>query len=42
MIVKKLNEDNNRDDEIRVFLNTWANYNEYGADGGITPTGWIQ
>lgn len=29
------------DDEIRLFMNTWANYNEHGADGVITPTGWM-
>lgn len=29
------------DDEIRLFMNTWANYNENGADGVITPTGWM-
>ena len=29
------------DDLIKVFMNTWANYNEYGADEGITPTGWM-
>ena len=29
------------DDKIQVFMNTWANYNEYGADDGITPTGWM-
>lgn len=29
------------DDNIQVFMNTWANYNEYGADEGITPTGWM-
>lgn len=29
------------DDNIKVFMNTWANYNEYGADEGITPTGWM-
>lgn len=29
------------DDEIRLFMNTWANYNENGADDGITPTGWM-
>lgn len=28
-------------DEIKLFMNTWANYNENGADGGITPTGWM-
>lgn len=27
--------------DIQVFMNTWANYNEYGADSGITPTGWM-
>ena len=39
MIMKKLNESNN--DVITVFMNTWANYNENGADDGITPTGWM-
>lgn len=29
------------DDEIKLFMNTWANYNENGADDGITPTGWM-
>lgn len=29
------------DDEIKLFMNTWANYNENGADGVITPTGWM-
>lgn len=29
------------DDEIKLFMNTWANYNENGADGVITPTGWL-
>lgn len=29
------------DDEIELFMNTWANYNEHGADGVITPTGWM-
>ena len=28
-------------DDMEVFMNTWANYNEYGADSGITPTGWM-
>lgn len=28
-------------DDIQVFMNTWANYNEYGADSGITSTGWM-
>ena len=28
-------------DNIQVFMNTWANYNEYGADSGITSTGWM-
>lgn len=27
--------------EPMVFMNTWANYNEHGADGVITPTGWM-
>lgn len=26
---------------MELFMNTWANYNENGADGGITPTGWM-
>ena len=26
---------------IKLFMNTWANYNESGADGTITPTGWM-
>nr|DAI08012.1 MAG TPA: antirestriction protein [Caudoviricetes sp.] len=29
------------DDEIKLFMNTWSNYNEHGADGVITPTGWM-
>lgn len=29
------------DDEIELFMNTWANYNKNGADDGITPTGWM-
>lgn len=28
-------------DDMEVFMNTWANYNENGADSGITPTGWM-
>ena len=28
-------------DNMEVFMNTWANYNENGADSGITPTGWM-
>lgn len=28
-------------EDITVFMNTWANYNENGADSGITPTGWM-
>ncbi|MBO7694146.1 MAG: hypothetical protein J6T10_16125 [Methanobrevibacter sp.] len=28
-------------DDMEVFMNTWANYNEYGADGVLTPTGWM-
>ena len=36
--LKESEEDKNK---IEVFMNTWANYNEYGADGGITPTGWM-
>ena len=39
MIIRKLNESNN--DEITVFMNTWANYNNSGADASITPTGWM-
>ena len=35
---KKLNESF---DDMEVFMNTWANYNEYGADGVLTPTGWM-
>lgn len=35
---KKLNESF---DDMEVFMNTWANYNENGADSGITPTGWM-
>ena len=27
--------------DAEVFMNTWENYNEYGADSGITPTGWM-
>lgn len=37
---RKLKEDVN-DNEPKVFMNTWTNYNEYGADSGITPTGWM-
>lgn len=29
------------DEDIRVYMNTWANYNEYGAAGVLTPTGWM-
>ena len=29
------------DGDPMVFMNTWANYNEYGVDGEITPTGWM-
>ena len=29
------------DDEIKLFMNTWANYNENGADDRKTPTGWM-
>ena len=29
------------DEDIRVYMNTWANYNEYGADGVLTPAGWM-
>ena len=36
---RKFNEDIN--DEITVFMNTWQNYNENGADDGVTPTGWM-
>lgn len=28
-------------DEPKLFMNTWANYNENGAGSGITPTGWM-
>ena len=28
-------------DDIKLFMNTWANYNENGAESGITPTGWM-
>lgn len=35
---KKLTEDLS---EPAFFMNTWANYNEHGADGVITPTGWM-
>ncbi len=28
-------------DDMQVFMNTWANYNEYGADGVLTPAGWM-
>lgn len=31
----------NYDEDIRVFMNTWANYNEYGADGILTPADWM-
>jgi hypothetical protein len=27
--------------EPEVFMNTWANYNEHGADGVITPADWM-
>ena len=39
MNFKRLNESNS--DEITIFMNTWENYNENGADSGITPTGWM-
>lgn len=39
MKFKKLNESN--ENTITVFMNTWDNYNESGADGTITPTGWM-
>ena len=35
---KRVLKESNYDD-VQVFMNTWANYNEYGADEGITPTG---
>lgn len=43
---KKLKESHRRKltesfDDMEVFMNTWANYNEYGADGVLTPTGWM-
>ena len=43
---KKLKESHIRNltesfDNMEVFMNTWANYNEYGADGVLTPTGWM-
>lgn len=43
---KKLKENHKRVlkesfDDMEVFMNTWANYNEYGADGVLTPTGWM-
>ena len=28
-------------EDITVYMNTWANYNEYGADGVLTPAGWM-
>ena len=28
-------------EDIRVYMNTWANYNEYGADGVLTPADWM-
>ena len=37
---KKLNESVSGD-EVEVFMNTWNNYNTYGADEGTTPTGWM-
>ena len=43
-ILNKINlkEDaSGKDDLIKVFMNTWANYNEYGASEGITPVGWM-
>lgn len=42
--IKKPNKvltESEADNDIQVFMNTWANYNEYGADEGITPTGWM-
>lgn len=39
MKFKKLNESN--ENTITVFMNTWDNYNESGADSTITPTGWM-
>lgn len=38
---RSLKEDVDQKDKVQVFMNTWANYNEYGADEGITPTGWM-
>lgn len=44
---RKLKENRNKKpltesfDDMQVFMNTWANYNENGADSGITPTGWM-
>ena len=43
---KKLKENHRRKltesfDDMEVFMNTWANYNEYGADSVLTPTGWM-
>lgn len=34
-------EGTDSDDDIKLFMNTYANYNEYGADGVTTPTGWM-
>ena len=38
---KILNESAMGEAELQVFMNTWNNYNEYGADSGTTPTGWM-
>lgn len=38
---RTLKESEEEKNKMEVFMNTWANYNEYGADGGITPTGWM-
>lgn len=37
--LKESVEDNSGD--VKLFMNTWANYNTYGAESGITPTGWM-
>ena len=38
---ESLKESEDTEEKFQVFMNTWANYNEYGADGVITPTGWM-
>ena len=38
---RTLKESEDKDNKLAVFMNTWANYNEYGADGVLTPTGWM-